>query len=105
MACARGPTHVLGPFLFPGMWDCFRCLSWGLARSRLWQQSSGVFLGPGTVLQVLEGKCLSHTGSQSISTDWDGDKTMQRRMSPKSPGMRPWSSISLCKAHRDPLCA
>lgn len=101
---------VLGvPHLFwghsPGKWDCFCFLRWDLARSRLWQQGSGVVLGPGTALQVAEGKCLSHTGNQSISADGDGDKDCAAEDDPESPGMSPRSSISLCKAPRDPLSA
>lgn len=72
---------VLGvPCLFWGHYPSqicgivFHCLSWGLARSRLWQQGSGVFLGLGTALQVAEWKCLSHTGNWSISADGDGDR-------------------------------
>lgn len=74
MACAGGPMSVLGPLPFASMWDCFHCLSWGLAQSRFWQQGSGMFLGLGTALQVAEWKCLSHSGNRSISTDEDRDR-------------------------------
>lgn len=100
-----GPTPLLGPLPFPGKWDCFCCLSWRLAQSRLWQQGSSVFLGSSTALQVAEGKCLSHTGNRSLSTDGDEDKDRAGEDDPESPGMSPWSSISLCKAPRGPLSA
>lgn len=100
-----GPTPLLGPLPFPGKWDCFCCLSWSLAQSRLWQQGSSVFLGSSTALQVAEGKCLSHTGNRSLSTDGDEDKDRAGEDDPESPEMSPWSSISLCQAPRGPLSA
>lgn len=100
-----GPMPALGPVSFPGTWDCFHCFSWGWHRAGFGSRAVVCSWGWALHFRWQRGKFCHPLVIRVSQLMGMGTGTMQKRMSPKSPAMRPWSSISLCKAHRDLLCA